>query len=373
MDRITPPLSRSTSESDLTLPSQALPSAQSDASSAQQTSAPQLRQSRPQPGPLPPVPAHDGSPIVRQKAVSVSLKRRVKEKPDKPVTPGALSPALRSMRAKVLIDSLMHFDRVEHEGASLQWDQWLISHGVMHPLILELEQQANALTVLARVLALSAGTHADGPSEPAPVNGDSRQRRLLCTHLLGGVMPAHTLSVPDAESGAMRDEVKAYAQQQAAFFAAAAREAQPDFSKPLSYQLPKVLGSAIWPERLDEKKLQASLEAMGLFGVIAGLLCELVRAARRARSDPPGNLQEAAQLLLRQSCHPVLSSLAAEAFMHTAAALTTELGRSNLSLPDALRMHQHLTVLFHAQLDAIRRVFGLPSAQSSGTDNIHAD
>lgn len=373
MDRITPPPLPSPAESNLTLSLQASPSALSSSSNAPQKTSPHFRQSEPKPSPLPPVPAHEAGTITRQKAVSVSLKRRVKEKPAMPVLPGALSPTLRSMRAKVLIDLLMHFDLVGHEGTTLRWDQWLISHGVIHPLILELEQQANALTMLARVLASSTGGHAHGPSEPASLSGDSKQRRLLCTHLLRGVVLSHSPLAPDAENAAMCDEFKARAQQQAEFFAAAAREAQPDFSKPLAYQLPKVLGSAIWPERFDEKKLQASLEAMGLFGVIAGLLCDVIRAARQARSDPPGNLQEAAQVLLRQSCHQALDRLAADVFTHTEAALSAELDRSKLPLPDGQHMHQHLAVLFNGQLDVIRRVFGSTPVPGNEKAGIRAD
>ena len=305
---------------------------------------------------------------VRHQMGSVSLKRRGKEKSEAGDTASAeLSSTLKEMSAKSLIDALMNFNTVSHDDQIMRWDTWLKSHGVSDVLIRQLKFQAELIDVLRLSLTPPSLTIDAHGNTASPAIADSRQRRQLCAHMIAHLehFPLHVSA--DDEKTDLSDEAKTAStiqlKQQVIFLADAAKAAHPDLNKFYKYQLPKILCSAVWPEKFEEQKLRVSLETMGLFGILSDVLVSVVKTARSARTESMAGMQEDVLALLKQTVLGDLSDLALLAIKQATTNLLMHAEEREHTLQITRPLLTHLYALCDQQLAAIRQALGLPIKQ----------
>ena len=301
-----------------------------------------------------------GAEIIRHPMGSASLKRRVRAE-NAMNAPAVFSEELRSMSASALAEKLMHFDTVLHDDRLMQWDSWLQMHGASIFLLAQLIQQAEYIGHLKH--ALSAGAKSMEPQlrtdrSTTLSHGSRRQCLLLFTQLIGEI----------ARTPTIHQYVHAMLPVQLHFLAEQARAARPDLGKLFRYQLPKVLGGAVWPEMLDEQKLRSGLDAMGTFGMVADVLVSIVKIARKASTQPMAGMQEDVQAVLRRTMQAQLGYFALDAVERTSITLLETLEKKGYPLEVGRFLLEQFYLLTNQQFDAIRRAFGMSSAHSKQGD-----
>ena len=365
MDRVTSPTSSSSSSSSLdnSYTAEHCLAPSHTTNTIKKLPIPQMRQSQQSDEPSAITPASPSA--VRHQMGSVSLKRRGKEKSEASNTASAeLSSILKNMSAKSLIDTLMNFNTVNHDGQIMQWDTWLKSHGVSDLLLGQLKLQAELIDVLRLSLSppsLTKDTHGNTASLAI---ADSRQRRQLCAQILADLKQSPLCVKTDDEKTGQSDEAKTAIttklKQQVIFLADAAKAAHPDLNKIFKYQLPKILCSAVWPEKFDEQKLRVNLETMGLFGILSDVLVSVVKLARLATTESMAGMQEDVLSLLKQTLQADLSDLVLLALKHATTNLLMYAQEREHTLQITRLLLTHLYALLDQQLAAIRQALGLP-------------
>jgi hypothetical protein len=359
MDRITSPHASSSTEELHANEHHSVSPVTSD--TIKKLSPPKMRQSEQSVDQSVIVPAD--SPRGRHQMGSVSSKRLAKEKSEENDA-ATLSATLKSMSANSLIDALMNFNTVNHDDKIVQWESWLQSHGVCHALIRQLQLQAEFINVLGLTLSAPSSTKEAVGTSSSPTVTDSRQRRQLCTHMLSGLEQAQSFILLYAEKFDVPDSAKSATQkliqEQVIFFADVAKAAHLDQSKLFKYQLPKVLSSAIWPEKMDEQKLKINLESMGLFVILSDIMVSIVKIARQARTQSMAGMQEDVQLLIKQTLQADLSDLALAAIKQATTYLLMQAEQRGHAFQISRYLLTQFYALFDQQLDGIRQAFGLP-------------
>ncbi len=301
-----------------------------------------------------------GADVIRHPMGSASFKRRVRAE-NAIGAPAVFSEELRSMSASALADKLMRFDKVQHGDWLMQWDSWLLMHGASIFLLAQMIRQAEYIGHLQ--YALSADAQKMEPQVRTDTSAilahcSRRQCLLLFTQLIGEMARTPTIHQHD----------HAMLPLQLHFLAGQARAARPDLGKLFRYQLPKVLGGAVWPDMLDEQKLRSSLDAMGTFGMVADVMVSIVKIARKASTQSMAGMQEDVQAVLRHTLQAELGNFALDAVERTSITLLDTLEKKGYPLEVGRFLLEQFYLLTSQQFDAIRRAFGILSARSKHGD-----